>query len=229
MKRVVFLVLLVVMSVSLFNIDTYYNPLSTYDYSIIFLNNVNGNYNLTLLVNWIKDFQIQSTRFDLIEIENTGTNPFDYKYMNLDDFRTDEIDSSSFNDFNVYASLQQANQLDCILSMCNTVFVVLLVIISAMLISRDATELVLQPLEALLFKVNDMAEDPFRIPKFNEEEDSKGDHSKDKNKIQYETMILDNAITKIRSLLLLGFGEAGSRLVSDMISKEGELTLSTRK
>ena len=81
-KRVVFLVLLVVMSVSIFNIDTYYDQLTTYGYSIVFLNNLNGNYNLTIMTDWIKDFQIQNTRFDLIEISNTGTNPFDYIYQN---------------------------------------------------------------------------------------------------------------------------------------------------
>ena len=111
-KRVVFLVLLVVMSVSIFNIDTYYDQLTTYGYSIVFLNNLNGNYNLTIMTDWIKDFQIQNTRFDLIEISNTGTNPFDYIYQNIDDFRTDEIDNKEYNDFTVYASLQQANQFD---------------------------------------------------------------------------------------------------------------------
>ena len=98
-----------------------------------------------------------------------------------------------------------------------------------MLISRDATELVLQPLEAIMFKVNDMAEDPFQILKFNEDNNIQNTKDKDRNKIEYETMILDNAITKIGSLLLLGFGEAGSRLVSDMISKEGELKMSSGK
>ena len=36
-------------------------------------------------------------------------------------------------------------------------------------------------------------------------------------------MILDNAITKIGALLLLGFGEAGTSLLSDMMGKEGDI------
>ena len=74
-----------------------------------------------------------------------------------------------------------------------------------------------------------IAEDPFQILKFNEDNNIQNTKDKDRNKIEYETMILDNAITKIGSLLLLGFGEAGSRLVSDMISKEGELKMSSGK
>jgi hypothetical protein len=40
--------------------------------------------------------------------------------------------------------------------------------ISALLISKDATALVLQPLETIMLKVNEMAEDPFQILKFSE-------------------------------------------------------------
>lgn len=36
-------------------------------------------------------------------------------------------------------------------------------------------------------------------------------------------MILDNAIMKIGALLLLGFGEAGASLLSDMMGKEGDI------
>ena len=104
---------------------------------------------------------------------------------------------------------------------------------SALLISRDATALVLQPLETIMFKVNEMAEDPFQILKFNEIEAMVGDKNDSKNKDKnalYETMILDDAITKIGTLLLLGFGEAGSSLLSNHINKGETLDpKSTRK
>ena len=172
-KRVVFLVLLVVMSVSMFSIDTYYDPLTTYEYSLIFLNNINNNYNTTKIVAWINTYQIENTRVDLIDISKTGSNSFDIKFHDIDNFRNDEIDSVEYNELSVDASLKQINQFDWILSLNNTVFVVLLVLVSAMLISRDATELVLQPLETIMFKVNDMAEDPFQILKFNGEDQTK--------------------------------------------------------
>lgn len=46
---------------------------------------------------------------------------------------------------------------------------------------------------------------------------------KNKNNVIYETKILDNSITKIGALLLLGFGEAGTSLLSDMMSRDGDI------
>lgn len=36
----------------------------------------------------------------------------------------------------------------------------------------------------------------------------------DENKEQYETVIIENAIVKIGTLLALGFGEAGSEIIA---------------
>ena len=95
--------------------------------------------------------------------------------------------------------------------------------ISALLISKDATALVLQPLETIMMKVAEMADDPFQILRFSEIEAQVEKGTKKNTKVVYETMILDNAITKIGSLLLLGFGEAGTSLLSDMIGKQGDI------
>jgi hypothetical protein len=101
--------------------------------------------------------------------------------------------------------------------------------ISTLLISKDATELVLQPLESIMMKVKEMAEDPFQIIKFSEIEAAMLFDEKKKKKTEalYETAMLDNAITKIGALLLLSFGEAGSSLISEMISKEGNFEVAT--
>ena len=76
-----------------------------------------------------------------------------------------------------------------------------------------------------MLKVNEMAEDPFQILKFGEIEALAERNAKARptEKVVYETMILDNAITKIGALLLLGFGEAGTSLLSEMMSKEGDI------
>jgi hypothetical protein len=69
-------------------------------------------------------------------------------------------------------------------------------------------------------KVNKLAEDPFQIFK----EDENEEHLK---KVHFgeikETRLLDEAITKISTLLILGFGEAGSNIVSHSLSQFGEL------
>ena len=103
--------------------------------------------------------------------------------------------------------------------------------VSALLISRDTTALVLQPLESIMLKVSEMAEDPFQILKFGEIEKlvDVGGGRNNKNGL-FETMILDDAITRIGALLLLGFGEAGTALLSQNMTKGGDLDPSgTRK
>jgi len=60
------------------------------------------------------------------------------------------------------------NKFESYLSIAKTVFIILIILVSAMLISKDATALVLQPLEIIMLKVREMAEDPFQILKFGE-------------------------------------------------------------
>ena len=60
-------------------------------------------------------------------------------------------------------------------------------------------------------KINKLAEDPFQIFK----EDEREEHLKKEHFGEIkETRMLDEAITKISTLLILGFGEAGSTIVS---------------
>lgn len=126
-----------------------------------------------------------------------------------------------------YVLTKEEVQTEAYLSLGRTTFILLTIMISALLISKDATALVLQPLETIMLKVNEMAEDPFQILKFSEIEalmaDNKTKSGSSKNKVVYETIILDNAITKIGALLLLGFGEAGTSLLADMMGREGDI------
>jgi hypothetical protein len=64
-------------------------------------------------------------------------------------------------------------------------------------------------------KVNRMAVDPFQVIFFN---DYNAKEEKTKSVVQYETDILDEAITKIGTLLVLGFGEAGSYIMTKNLS-----------
>lgn len=46
---------------------------------------------------------------------------------------------------------------------------------------------------------------------------------KKREEAKYETVILENAITKIGHLLALGFGEAGSKIIGENIRNGGDL------
>lgn len=75
----------------------------------------------------------------------------------------------------------------------------------ALLFSKDANDLALRPIERMIEKVNLIARNP---------NDAKNqDVIEEKGKDQYETVIIENAITKIGTLLALGFGDAGSEII----------------
>ena len=143
-------------------------------------------------------------------------------FENPNKYRGQEYEIVKYYQMEMYVLVKGDLQFEAYLSLLKTTFILFIIMISALLISKDATALVLQPLESIMLKVSEMAEDPFQILKFSEIEAAVKEKGK-KNKIMYETMILDNAITKIGALLLLGFGEAGTSLLSDMIGKGGSI------
>lgn len=72
--------------------------------------------------------------------------------------------------------------------------------------SKDATDLALRPIEKMIENVNRIARNPILAKdlKLNKDDDN-----------QMETVIIENAIIKIGSLLALGFGDAGSEIIGN--------------
>ena len=234
-KRVVFLVLLVVMAEFVFLTNTYVDPLTSYSYAIDALSSLGNETNLNSTFDFIANYHSDDTDYRILRISYKMPNgeSSEVEFDNPRKYREQEIEKVSSGDFTMHVILRPELRFEAYLSLGKTTFILFIIMASALLISRDATALVLQPLETIMFKVNEMAEDPFQILKFNEIEamvdDEKDKKSKDKNAL-YETMILDDAITKIGTLLLLGFGEAGSSLLSNHINKGETLDpKSTRK
>lgn len=138
-------------------------------------------------------------------------------------------------------------QWEAALGIVQTVFIVMVLAIGAFLFSRDVENLVLQPIERMINKVEKIRQDPLyaiRLGHLQYKEDS---HSrgrqrritgqaaprKGRAKPKYrrqpslkkanttmETMILENAIIKLGSLLALGFGEAGSEIIGQNLDDD---------
>jgi hypothetical protein len=63
--------------------------------------------------------------------------------------------------FKLYVDNRNRVYFAAMMSICKTTFICFLLISGAFMISKDATVLVLRPLEKILGKVKKMAEDPF--------------------------------------------------------------------
>jgi hypothetical protein len=71
--------------------------------------------------------------------------------------------------------------------------------------SKDANDLALRPIERMIEKVKKIAKNP---KKAMEEKLIKDEATKN------ETVLIENAIIKIGTLLALGFGDAGSEIIA---------------
>jgi hypothetical protein len=214
------------MSEYIFQATTYVSPVNSFEYALDAIADLSGQVSFDTLATSVKTYHEQMTYYRVLEVTNESTNETVY-FGNLNNYRDQEYEVYSSRGYEIAVLVQADLVFEAYLSLVKTTVILILIMVSTLFISRDATALVLQPLETIMMKVNEMAEDPFQIIKFSEIEAHAQQEDKNKDKVVYETMILDNAITKIGALLLLGFGEAGISLLSDMMGKEGSIDTTT--
>lgn len=125
-----------------------------------------------------------------------------------------------------------------ILNISKTIFVCIIFSFGSMFFFSDVLEMVLDPIESMTKKVQNMANNPMNA--LHEEEKleflksmmvdtSKGCCKKNKKVEPLETEILEKTISKIGALLVLGFGEAGSEIIAKNLSNDdGKFILSKK-
>lgn len=123
-------------------------------------------------------------------------------------------------------------------ALINMAFICVSLTVSAYLFNSDARRMVLQPLEATIWMVEDIGKDPMQVRKKNEEDDDapflrKGSSLKKKTEANQsqgylccrrqrkapqddhlETKMLEATVLKLASLLALAFGRAGARIIA---------------
>eukprot|EP00418_Pyrodinium_bahamense_P099583 CAMPEP_0179036264 /NCGR_PEP_ID=MMETSP0796-20121207/13529_1 /TAXON_ID=73915 /ORGANISM="Pyrodinium bahamense, Strain pbaha01" /LENGTH=948 /DNA_ID=CAMNT_0020732547 /DNA_START=59 /DNA_END=2905 /DNA_ORIENTATION=+ len=138
---------------------------------------------------------------------------------------------------------------EAILGIVQTIFVIIVLAIGALLFSRDADQLVLMPIERMINKVDMIRKDPLYAIRLGDLQykdrgsvdapsglEEKRNISKLKRRLRpgkkahsrqrvlkkgtLETKILENAIIKLGSLLALGFGEAGSEIIGQNLDDD---------
>jgi len=130
------------------------------------------------------------------------------------DGENERYDKLSFAFFDV----SKIYKLQSVLNIAKTIFVCIVLLLGALLFSKDANELVLRPIERMVLKVQAMAANPltkFSIRPHDDELESEGE--------QLETRMLENSIARICSLLSVGFGEAGTEVIAENMKRGGEI------
>jgi class 3 adenylate cyclase len=239
-KRVITVVMSVLITIPLFSTDTYLQDYSNGESglrSIWLLNSTDKARAFDLCV---RQYIGDNTRIrsPLFVLDILGDKYFENG--NENNYRDTEkqyyyIQGDNSTDVKGYAcfDIRPDNQLGAILSISRTIFVTIVLALAAMSFSKDTNELVLFPIENMLIKVKRIAANPLAAAQIEEEDalmfdelEKQGKYKallKKKKETNYETNILEKTILKLGALLALGFGEAGSNIIAQNMSKGGEV------
>lgn len=224
MKRVIILVITLVFIVPLFS-SSYYNE-TDYDYTIQLKimtqmsdsSNINTTEILQLFQNYINYNQYRSNPIVYCQIPSIH---MVFKTMEPKDLRNQEKQQLSYtlsgysDPFVSTINIRQSAIMYSVMNILRTIFVSFILSIGSYFFSKDVNDLALRPIERMIIKVNKIASNPLA---------SKNEtliFAKDK--MQSETSIIENAITKIGVLLALGFGEAGTEIIALNIARSGDV------
>ena len=114
----------------------------------------------------------------------------------------------------VFFDRQHESRIQALLSVLRTIFVCVILIVGAVLFSKDTNALVLRPLDRMIDKIRTMSENP--LTKFQIDGEDDGEE-------QMETRLLENSISRICSLLAVGFGDAGSEIIAENMKRGGAI------
>lgn len=99
--------------------------------------------------------------------------------------------------------------------MIRTIFVCIVLAGAAIIFSKDATDLVLTPIENMIKKINNITQNPLEARKIEEDEamiwekmlmENKEIAKDIEERDNYETSMLEKIVVKIGGLLAIGFG-----------------------
>eukprot|EP00746_Dinoflagellata_sp_MGD_P124293 gnl/MRDRNA2_/MRDRNA2_58879_c0_seq1.p1 gnl/MRDRNA2_/MRDRNA2_58879_c0~~gnl/MRDRNA2_/MRDRNA2_58879_c0_seq1.p1 ORF type:complete len:955 (+),score=207.34 gnl/MRDRNA2_/MRDRNA2_58879_c0_seq1:94-2958(+) len=139
-----------------------------------------------------------------------------------------------------YFDRRYMSMIDALCSISQTVFICFVLCVGALMFSKDANDLVLNPIERMVNKMDKIRDNPLaatRLGDANEQakeneankEKEKGKLKKKKQKAEpLETQMLEKTIIKLGGLLALGFGEAGAEIIGQNI-KGSDMSFLGRK
>lgn len=243
-RRVIILVLAMMIGIILFNSNFYLAPLTSMDFGIKVFSNFDDPYdpnlNLTFDI-YVNEHMNISSPIVYAKVGNLSYGNFNdtdilreaEKITASDECLT--LDTSGAGCIAIFDNTS-SSRLASILNIIKTIFICLVLSGGAICFNKDTSEMVLEPIESMIKKIEDISKNPIEAMQNNEKEEyakslleneekahkgclsclkcSKEEGAKKKTDAPLETVILENTITKIGALLALGFGEAGSEIIA---------------
>jgi class 3 adenylate cyclase len=217
-KRLIILILVMWILIPLFDYEVYSNARTNTNQdkvSLILFNMMRYPGKANLYIQQIQDQLVKSNQ-SLAKLYVKGVVDFedvDYPYLRLSDqvIFQDTIPFKNVDyeaQFNISVRLETVIQ--AVLDLLNTLLLGLIMILSIFNLNRDMSNLILTPLERMINKIKVVALNPLLALKKNSQIEMKKDEMN-------ETLVIEEAINKISELLMLGFGQAGCRIISHIL------------
>lgn len=111
-----------------------------------------------------------------------------------------------------FFDLQKESRVQALLNIMRTLFVCVILTVGAVYFSKDTNALVLRPLDRMVSKIQTMSDNPLTQFDISDDEED-----------QMETRLLENSISRICSLLAVGFGDAGSEIIAENMKRGGAI------
>ena len=215
-KKLIILILSMMIFIPLFDADIYLNS-AQYDLKdTAYLANFNFEEGTeaeldTSLDEFRKGLNEYSVKLARFEINET----LFFETENIERMRPEEIVSYIENEgekdsIELIISSRYENKIQGLLDFISTIFVCVIMIFSINSLNKDMSFLVLNPLERMITKIKQVSIDPLKALK------KKDDVQENKDEMN-ETLLIERAINKISELLVLGFGQAGSKIITHFL------------
>jgi len=226
-RRVIVMILSLLLLIPLFQAEFYFHPPATQPYNMQLLKvlddpKVSEDARKAALQTFVEESTHHSPELvylkigDEVSIEDSHV---DLTHLKKSEYTKITIKTSTWGEVTSVVSSRHHNLLHAWLRIINIAFICVILTYGAVLFSKDANKLVLQPLQRIIKRVNKIAMDPVKakeqvtvVPK----------KKKKKSDFDNETVHIENAIIKIGKLLAVGFGDAGASITAQNIAYYGE-------
>lgn len=229
-KRIISIVLVMLIMLPIFDTDFYLEDFS-WQAELMVFNSFLGSVNFDTVKSKFLD-EYEDSDYPLLSLKYER-NDEKVEWSGDTDFgslRYEEIFYESENSTEAIFDIRTETKLIGVLDICRTIFVLILLTMGSFTFSRDTERMIVNPIRDITEKVKKIASDLTILSEKKQKNLSavipwyKKCFSSENEEFP-EINLIENTITRIGLLLVLVFGEAGTKIIKNSMSLEGEINL----
>ena len=217
-KRLIIVVLFVILLFPLFDLGFFMDPPYSWEFGLSMMEKTRGSVAFLSALNRLIAYHSESRRPLVLISSNTPYLPYLYQGATpLARLRPSELLYATTEHFICVVDIRADTQLAALLSIGQTVLIIIVLMCGALVLTRDATNLVIIPIEKMMHKMQQFAIHPLSL--IDQKPQDIYDIVGHGDEYKLETTVIEESILKIGALLALSFGRAGARMITANMSQ----------